>query len=76
MDTLHHHDFEYAIRDLMLRDGCTDARQIGEAGDNGADVLATDPLSSAWVIKVKHRKDGDRGSASAPHERPFPAKVG
>ncbi|MGX1952640.1 restriction endonuclease [Streptomyces anulatus] len=47
----------------MLRDGCTDARQIGGAGDNGADVLATDPLGRAWVIQVKHRKDGDRGSA-------------
>ncbi|MFJ9195489.1 restriction endonuclease [Streptomyces globisporus] len=63
LDALHHRDFEYAIRDLMLRDGCTDARQIGGAGDNGADVLATDPLGRSWVIQVKHRKDGDRGSA-------------
>ncbi|MFH9698436.1 restriction endonuclease [Streptomyces globisporus] len=62
LDALHHRDFEYAIRDLMLRDGCTDARQIGGAGDNGADVLATDPLGRSWVIQVKHRKDGDRGS--------------
>ncbi len=29
LDALHHRDFEYAIRDLMRRDGCTDARQIG-----------------------------------------------
>ncbi|MEV7060925.1 restriction endonuclease [Streptomyces microflavus] len=63
LDALHHRDFEYAIRDLMLRDGCTDARQIGGAGDNGADVLATDPLGRTWVIQCKHRKDGDRGSA-------------
>ncbi|MFD3883337.1 restriction endonuclease [Streptomyces microflavus] len=63
LDALHHRDFEYAIRDLMRRDGCTDARQIGGAGDNGADVLATDPLGRTWVIQVKHRKDGDRGSA-------------
>ncbi|MGW4234196.1 restriction endonuclease, partial [Streptomyces sp. NPDC004980] len=63
LDALHHRDFEYAIRDLMLRDGCTDARQIGGAGDNGADVLATDPLGRTWVIQAKHRKDGDRGSA-------------
>ncbi|NYS21457.1 restriction endonuclease [Streptomyces sp. SJ1-7] len=62
LDALHHRDFEYAIRDLMLRDGCTDARQVGGAGDNGADVLATDPLGRAWVIQVKHRRDGDRGS--------------
>ncbi|MEU5138135.1 restriction endonuclease [Streptomyces californicus] len=63
LDALHHRDFEYAIRDLMLRDGCTDARQIGGAGDNGADVLATDPLGRTWVIQCKHRRDGDRGSA-------------
>ena len=63
LDALHHRAFEYAIRDLMRRDGCTDARQIGGAGDNGADVLATDPLGRTWVIQAKHRKDGDRGSA-------------
>lgn len=63
LDALHHRDFEYAIRDLMRRDGCTDARQVGGAGDNGADVLATDPLGRTWVIQCKHRKDGDRGSA-------------
>ncbi|MFD8440409.1 restriction endonuclease [Streptomyces microflavus] len=63
LDALHHRDFEYAIRDLMRRDGCTDARQIGGAGDNGADVLATDPLGRTWVIQCKHRRDGDRGSA-------------
>ncbi|MEV0784473.1 restriction endonuclease [Streptomyces sp. NPDC050423] len=63
LDALHHRDFEYAVRDLMRRDGCADARQIGGAGDNGADVLATDPLGRTWVIQCKHRKDGDRGSA-------------
>lgn len=63
LDALHHRDFEYAVRDLMRRDGCTDARQIGGAGDNGADVLATDPMGRTWVIQCKHRKAGDRGSA-------------
>ncbi|MFH8886765.1 restriction endonuclease [Streptomyces californicus] len=43
-------------------DGCTAARQIGGAGDSGADVLATDPLGRCWVLQVKHRKDGDCGS--------------
>ncbi|WP_262388183.1 restriction endonuclease [Streptomyces parvus] len=63
LDALHHRAFEYAIRDLMRRDGCTDARQIGGAGDNGADVLATDPMGRTWVIQAKHRRDGARGSA-------------
>ncbi|MGZ2361946.1 restriction endonuclease [Streptomyces sp. 372A] len=63
LDALGHRDFEYAIRDLMRRDGCTDARQVGGSGDNGADVLATDPHGRVWVIQCKHRRAGDRGSA-------------
>ncbi|WP_432182892.1 restriction endonuclease, partial [Streptomyces sp. NBC_00063] len=63
LDGLHHRDFEYAVRDLMRRDGCADAEQIGGAGDNGADVLATDPLGRRWVIQCKHRKNGVQGSA-------------
>nr|WTE08760.1 restriction endonuclease [Streptomyces anulatus] len=63
LDALHHRNFEYAVRDLMRRDGCTDARQIGGAGDNGADVLATDPMGRTWVIQCKHRSAGDGGSA-------------
>ncbi|MFJ3705907.1 MULTISPECIES: hypothetical protein [unclassified Streptomyces] len=44
----------------MRRDGGTDARQIGGAGDNGADVLATDPMAGP-------------GSSSASTERPVTA---
>ncbi|MFF9172472.1 restriction endonuclease, partial [Streptomyces sp. NPDC014796] len=29
LDALGHRDFEYAIRDLMRRDGCADAVQVG-----------------------------------------------
>ncbi|MFF8646612.1 restriction endonuclease [Streptomyces sp. NPDC015345] len=63
LDALGHRDFEYAVRDLMQRDGCRDARQIGGAGDNGADALATDPLGRKWVIQCKHRQNGTQGSA-------------
>jgi restriction system protein len=63
LDALHHRQFEYAIRDLMRRDGCRDAVQVGGTGDNGADVKATDPFGRRWVIQCKHRRDGDRGSA-------------
>lgn len=62
IDSLHHREFEFAVRDLMRRDGCADARQVGGAGDNGADVLATDPLGRTWVIQCKHRKNGAQGS--------------
>lgn len=44
----------------MRRDECADAWQIGGAGDNGADVLATEALGRTWVIQAKHRKDSDR----------------
>jgi restriction system protein len=62
LDALHHRQFEHAIRDLMLRDGCSDALQVGGAGDNGADVKATDPFGRRWVIQCKHRRGGPVGS--------------
>ncbi|MFJ4839330.1 restriction endonuclease [Streptomyces sp. NPDC088746] len=63
LDQLHHRQFEHAIRDLMLRDGCPDAAQVGGAGDNGADVKATDPYGRRWVIQCKHRRAGLAGAA-------------
>ncbi|MFF9113823.1 restriction endonuclease [Streptomyces sp. NPDC014805] len=63
LDALGHRDFEYAIRDLMRRDGCADAVQVGGQGDLGADVKATDPYGRLWVIQCKHRRNGDRGAA-------------
>ncbi|MGW2202127.1 restriction endonuclease [Streptomyces sp. NPDC001774] len=63
LDALHHRQFEHAVRDLMHRDGCADAVQVGGAGDNGADVKATDPFGRRWVIQCKHRRDGLAGAA-------------
>lgn len=63
LDGFHRTQFEYAVRDLMRRDGCPDARQVGGRGDNGADVKATDPFGRRWVIQCKHRKAGWSGSA-------------
>ncbi|MEV7561416.1 restriction endonuclease [Streptomyces sp. NPDC089795] len=63
LDSLHHNDFEFAVRDLMHRDGCADAQKVGGRGDNGADVKATDPFGRRWVIQCKHRKAGWSGSA-------------
>ncbi|MEV0635254.1 restriction endonuclease [Streptomyces sp. NPDC050619] len=63
LDALHHRQFEYAVRDLMRRDGCKDAAQVGGTGDNGADVTATDPFGRRWVIQCKHRRAGLAGSA-------------
>lgn len=63
LDGLHYTQFEYAVRDLMYRDGCQNAQQVGKGGDKGADVKATDPHGRRWVIQCKHRKDGWAGSA-------------
>ncbi|MFH7598029.1 restriction endonuclease [Streptomyces racemochromogenes] len=61
LDGLHHREFEFAVRDLMRRDGCADAAQVGGRGDNGADVKATDPFGRRWVIQCKHKKAGWSG---------------
>ncbi|MGW5852360.1 restriction endonuclease [Streptomyces sp. NPDC055254] len=61
LDRLHHRQFEFAVRDLMHRDGCKDAQQVGGRGDNGADVKATDPYGRRWVIQCKHKRDGWAG---------------
>ncbi|MEV7401875.1 restriction endonuclease [Streptomyces sp. NPDC091267] len=63
LDGLHHREFEHAIRDLMRRDGCRNAVQVGGTGDNGADVKATDPFGRRWVIQCKHRRAGLAGAA-------------
>ncbi|MBO0657186.1 restriction endonuclease [Streptomyces triculaminicus] len=62
LDALDHRAFEFAIRDLMRRDGCK-AEQLGGAGDNACDVRAVDPAGRVWAIQCKHRRDGDGGAA-------------
>ncbi|MFB7453262.1 restriction endonuclease [Streptomyces sp. NPDC056194] len=63
LDSLHHTEFEEAVRDLMRRDGARDAVRVGGAGDNGADVKGTDPVGRRWVIQCKYRRDGAAGAA-------------
>ncbi|WP_327320438.1 restriction endonuclease [Streptomyces sp. NBC_01235] len=55
--------FEYAIRDLMRRDGFT-AERVGGAGDDACDVRAVDADGRVWVIQCKHRRDGWAGKAT------------
>ncbi|MCX4581426.1 restriction endonuclease [Streptomyces sp. NBC_01571] len=63
LDALTHQQFEVAVRDLMRRDGCSDALRVGGRGDLGADVKATDPHGRRWVIQCKHRRSGNEGAA-------------
>ncbi|MCN9242312.1 restriction endonuclease [Streptomyces sp. RY43-2] len=63
LDAMHHSAFEFAVRDLLARDGSRDALRCGGRGDLGADVKGHDPLGRYWVIQCKHRKKGLDGSA-------------
>ncbi|WP_406704160.1 restriction endonuclease (plasmid) [Streptomyces albidoflavus] len=62
VDGLDHREFEYLIRDLMIRDGADKVKRVGGAGDNGADVIAVDPTGQRWIIQCKHRKQGLAGA--------------
>jgi restriction system protein len=62
LDVLDHRAFEFAVRDLMIRDGCK-AERLGGAGDNACDVRAVDPTGRVWAIQCKHRQAGAHGSA-------------
>ncbi|MFJ5635175.1 restriction endonuclease [Streptomyces goshikiensis] len=60
IDALHHRDFEFAIRDLMRRDGF-EAEQVGGAHDDACDVRGVDADGRIWVVQCKHRRDGWEG---------------
>ncbi|MFD8784996.1 restriction endonuclease [Kitasatospora sp. NPDC059599] len=48
--------FEFAVRDLLERDGCR-ARKVGRANDQSVDVLAEDPTGRRWAVQCKHKRD-------------------
>ncbi|MDX3799344.1 restriction endonuclease, partial [Streptomyces sp. AK04-3B] len=53
-------EFEQAIADLCLRDGCRDVEVVGGAGDLGADVVATTPDGRLVVVQCKRYCDANR----------------
>ncbi|WP_239770841.1 restriction endonuclease [Streptomyces sp. CL12-4] len=52
-DALSPDEFERAIADLCIRDGCAEVEVVGGAGDLGADVLAVAPDGRRLVIQCK-----------------------
>ncbi|MFJ4091413.1 restriction endonuclease [Kitasatospora sp. NPDC089913] len=56
LDRLTPDAFEYAVRDLLERDGCR-ARKVGGTNDRGVDVLAEDPTGRRWAVQCKHKRD-------------------
>ncbi|MFI6439344.1 restriction endonuclease [Streptomyces sp. NPDC050759] len=46
-------EFEELVAALCRRDGCTEVRRVGGAGDNGADVLGRLPDGRTMVVQCK-----------------------
>ncbi|MFI0153477.1 restriction endonuclease [Streptomyces lydicus] len=77
--------FEQYVAELCRRDGCTDVRRVGGAGDLGADVTGQLPDGRRLVIQckryAKHRTVGSRdlqtfnGTARAEHRADVPVFV-
>ncbi|MGW7517803.1 restriction endonuclease [Streptomyces sp. NPDC054796] len=62
LDGLGHEEFEFAVRDLLRRDGFT-AERVGGTDDDACDVRAVDLDHRIWAVQCKHRKAGRRGDA-------------
>ncbi|MER5361662.1 restriction endonuclease [Streptomyces sp. NPDC002785] len=62
-DAMDDRSFEYALRDLLVRDGCP-ARRVGGSGDQAADVIGDHPRLGRIVVQAKHtRVSGKVGSS-------------
>ncbi|MFJ4679089.1 restriction endonuclease [Kitasatospora sp. NPDC088783] len=57
IDALGDQEFEFALRDLLVRDGWS-ARQVGQQGDQAADVIGQHPVLGRIVLQAKHTKVG------------------
>ncbi|MBE8475589.1 restriction endonuclease [Streptomyces justiciae] len=53
IDVMSGTEFEEVVAELCRRDGCTQVRRVGGAGDNGADVLGRLPDGRTMVIQCK-----------------------
>ncbi|MEU6430682.1 restriction endonuclease [Microbispora sp. NPDC046973] len=59
LDAMSPQAFEFAVRDLMLRDGMN-ARHVGRRGDKAADVIALDERGHRIVVQCKHTTTGGK----------------
>ncbi|MER7140974.1 restriction endonuclease [Streptomyces sp. NPDC000341] len=62
-DAMDDRHFEHALRDLLVRDGCT-ARRVGGAGDQAADVIGDHPRLGRIVVQAKHTRVGGKVGSS------------
>ncbi|MEU4303651.1 restriction endonuclease [Kitasatospora aureofaciens] len=59
IDALDDQEFEFALRDLLVRDGWT-ARKVGRQGDQAADVIGQHPALGRIVLQAKHTTVGGK----------------
>lgn len=57
IDSLGDAEFEFALRDLLIRDGWS-AQQVGQAGDQAADVIGQHAQRGRIVLQAKHTTVG------------------
>ncbi|MFD9303756.1 restriction endonuclease [Streptomyces sp. NPDC060048] len=63
LDAMDNRQFEYALRDLLIRDGWV-ARRVGGGGDQAADVIGDHPTRGRIVVQAKHTRVGGKVGAS------------
>ncbi|MFD9196410.1 restriction endonuclease [Streptomyces phaeochromogenes] len=59
--------FEFALRDLLIRDGWT-AHRVGQQGDQAADVIGQDRQRGRIVLQAKHTKVAGKVGSSVMYQ--------
>ncbi|MFJ9590546.1 restriction endonuclease [Streptomyces acidicola] len=66
-DAMDDEEFEYALRDLLVRDGWQ-ARKVGQGGDQAADVIGRHPHHGRIVVQAKHTRVGGKVGSSVMYQ--------
>ncbi|MBX6386887.1 MAG: restriction endonuclease [Microbispora sp.] len=67
LDGMRPQAFEFAVRDLMVRDGMN-AKHVGRRGDKAADVVALDDRGHRVVVQCKHTTTGGKVGADVVYQ--------
>ncbi|MER6215500.1 restriction endonuclease [Streptomyces sp. NPDC001272] len=67
LDAMDDQQFEYALRDLLVRDGWT-ARRVGGGGDQAADVIGDLIPLGRIVVQAKYTRVGGKVSSSVMYQ--------
>ncbi|MGW7438241.1 restriction endonuclease [Streptomyces sp. NPDC054849] len=66
VDAMDAREFEYALQDLLVRDGWL-ARRVGGGGDQAADVISDHTHRGRIVVQAKHTRVGGKVGSSVMH---------